>query len=116
MQVYCLVKDSLGNKATSRAAKITIVYRPWIIMQTESLDVYNGGRATFKVEAGGTGLKYQWYYKKKDQTEFSVWTDRTHASETVTPNATWDGIQLYCIVKDSAGNSVKSDTITVTVK
>ena len=28
----------------------------------------------------GSGLKYQWYFKKKGQTSFSIWNGRTHAS------------------------------------
>ncbi len=115
MQVYCLVKDSLGNKATSRAAKITIVYRPWIIMQTESLDVYNGGRATFKVEAGGTGLKYQWYYKKKDASDWKKWNGRTEAIVTAIANSTWDGMQAKCEVTGVTGHTVTSQPCVFTV-
>ena len=64
----------------------------------------------------GSGLTYQWYYKKVGQSGFSIWKGHTSASDTCTPNAIWNGIQLYCIIKDSAGNTVKSDTITVTIK
>ena len=113
IQLYCEIKDGAGNTVKSDTVTIRVLS---ITKQPESQTVTLGNSITISVQATGGGLKYQWYYKKKDQAEFSVWTDRTHASETVTPNATWDGIQLYCIVKDSAGNSVKSDTITVTVK
>ena len=41
---------------------------------------------------------------------------RTHAAENVTPNATWDGIQLYCRVQDAFGSAVNSETAVVTVK
>ena len=54
--------------------------------------------------------------KKAGQTSFSKWNGRTHASETVTPNATWNGIQLYCVVTDSAGKSLKSGTAKITIK
>ncbi len=75
-----------------------------------------GDSVSFSVKAEGEGLTYQWYYKKAGQTSFSAWNGRTHASETVTPNESWNGIQLYCIVKDASGYSVKSKVITFTVK
>ena len=116
IQLYCKVTDGAGNYVNSSTATITIKSGITITQQPESQSILLGKTLTLSVSATGSELKYQWYFRKMGKTEFSVWTDRTHASETVTPNATWDGIQLYCIVKDSAGNSVKSDTITVTVK
>ena len=74
-----------------------------------------GDSVTLSLEAQGDGLTYQWYYKKADNDSFTLWNGRIHAAETCTPNETWDGIQLYCIVTDSTGNTVKSDTITVKV-
>ena len=53
-----------------------------------------GDSVSFSVKAEGEGLTYQWYYKKAGQTSFSAWNGRTHASETVTPNESWNGIQL----------------------
>ena len=61
-------------------------------------------------------MKERRFFKKRGQSDFSVWNSRTHASETCTPNATWNGIQLYCIVTDGAGKTAQSKTITVTVK
>ena len=74
-----------------------------------------GDSVTLSLEAQVDGLTYQWYYKKADNDSFTLWNGRIHAAETCTPNETWDGIQLYCIVTDSTGNTVKSDTITVKV-
>ena len=68
---------------------------------------------TLSIKAEGKGLSYQWYYKKLGQTGFSEWSGRTHANESVVPNQSWDGIELYCEVTDANGNKVKSDTITV---
>ena len=87
-----------------------------ITQQPKSMSVTAGGNITLSVKAAGTGLKYQWHFKKKGQTTFSAWNGRTHASESVSPNATWHGIQLYCVVSDTVGDSVKSAVITVTVK
>ena len=74
-----------------------------------------GESLTVSVKAQGSGLTYQWYYKKLGKVSFAAWKGHTHASETVTPPATWNNIQLYCVVKDASGKSVKSDTIIIYV-
>ena len=87
-----------------------------ITSQPKSQTVNFGKKVTLSVKTNGSGLKYQWYFKKKGQKSFSEWKGRISSTETATPNATWDGIQLYCKVTDSAGNSVNSKTVTVKVK
>ena len=84
------------------------------MQQPENQTVALGDSITLSVKAQGTGLKYRWYYKKEGQDSFSPY--RTNGVETVTPNATWDGIQLYCVVTDIFGNSVQSETVTITVE
>ena len=112
IQLYCLVKDSTGKSVKSNTATIRVLS---IATQPESQTVALGKTLTLSVKATGAGLSYQWYFKKKGQSAFSIWNGHTKATETCTPNSTWDGIQLYCLVKDSAGNSVKSNTATVTL-
>ena len=116
IQLYCIVKDSAGNSVKSNTITVSVKSGPVITKPPTNQTISLGSSVTLSLTATGTGLTYQWYFKKAGQTSFSAWNGRTHASETVTPNATWDGIQLYCIVKDSGGNSVKSNTVTVTVK
>ena len=115
MKVYCKVTDKYGNYLNSKTVIITITGLKMITQPTNKT-INLGSSVTLSLKAEGSGLTYQWYYKKAGQTSFSTWNGRTHASETVTPNITWNGIQLYCIVKDSGGNKVQSNTITVTVK
>ena len=67
-----------------------------------------GSAVTLSLKAKGEGVTYQWYYKKTTQTSWNVWSGRTHASETVTPNESWNGIQLYCKVTDKSGKTVDS--------
>ena len=116
IKLYCVVKDSAGKSVQSDTITITVKCGPVITQQPVSQSVSLGQTITVSLKATGDGLTYQWYFKKAGQTSFSKWNNRTNASETVTPNDTWDGIQLYCVVKDGAGNSVKSDTITISVK
>ena len=116
IQLYCVVRNSAGNTTKSNTITVTVKIVPVITTQPTSKTVSLGDSLTLSLKATGEGLTYQWYFRKKGQSDFSAWNNRTHASETVTPNATWDGIQLYCVVRNSAGNTTKSNTITVTVK
>ena len=115
IQLYCRVTDSAGHSISSDTATITLVSGPVITAQPKNQFIVLGSSATISVKASGSGLSYQWYYKKKGQTAWNVWNGRTHASETVTPNVTWDGIQLYCRVTDGAGNRVNSSVMSVSV-
>ena len=87
-----------------------------ILMQPTNAEIAPGESLTLSLSASGNKLSYQWYYKKAGQTAISEWKGRIHESETVTPNASWDGIQLYCVVTDSHGNTIQSDTVSVTVR
>ena len=104
-----------------KAKANTTLYAVWqhgalkITTQPVNQTIKLGNTLTLSLKAEGSGLTYQWYYKKSGQTSFSTWNGRTKASETCTPNATWDGIQLYCIVKDSTGKTVQSNTVKITV-
>ena len=115
MQVYCKVTDSKGNSVNSSAATVTLSQALKILTQPQSKTIVLGESLTISVKASGTGLKYQWYFMKKGQTAWSAWNGRTHASETVTPNATWDGIKLRCKVTDGAGQSLYSTAAAVTL-
>ena len=116
IQLYCVVRNSAGNTTKSNTITVTVKIVPVITTQPTNQTVTAGNSITLSLKASGTGLTYQWYFKKAGQTSFSVWNGRTHASETVSPNSTWNGIQLYCVVTDSAGKTAQSSTITVTVK
>ncbi len=115
MQVRCVVTDDADNTVYSNPATITIASGITVTQQPKNQSISLGKSVTLSVKATGDSLQYQWYYKKKGQSSFSVWNGRTHASETVTPNATWDGIQLYSRVTDASGKTVDSDTVTVSV-
>ena len=116
IELYCGIKDAAGFKADSATVRITVSGTPKITSQPVSQSIALGETIRLSVRAEGVGLTYQWYYKKAGQTSFSKWNGRTHATETVTPNATWDGIQLYCEIKDSAGAATKSDAAKITLQ
>lgn len=84
-----------------------------ITQQPQNITVTPGDSFTLSVMAKGEGLRYQWYYKKAGQDSFRIWKGHTLSSEVIVPNPSWDGIQLYCVITDRFGNSVKSRTMTV---
>ncbi len=104
---------ALGNKAERNAAseneKIVIIEQPTDVLTKPNKQV------TFRVVASGTGLEYQWYYKKKNNKSWSLW--RVHYTAEIQPssNSTWDGLQVRCKITDNEGNSVYSDTASVTL-
>ena len=73
-----------------------------------------GSKFSTKVVATGDGLKYQWYYKNASAASYtkSSVTGATYSGTMVT---SWDGRQIYCIVTDQYGNSVKTNTITLKI-
>ena len=115
IQLYCLIRDISGASVKSGAAKICFGTPLAITTQPTNKSGQQGQPLTISFKAQGTGLKYQWYFKKKGQTSWTLWNGRTGASETVTPNATWDGIQLYCLVTDVSGATAKTNTVTVSL-
>lgn len=113
IQLYCKLTDADGNTLQSSTATINVLD---ITQNPESRSILLGKPLTLSVKAVGTGLSYQWYYRKPGQSSFSVWKGRTHATETVPPNATWDGIQLYCVVYGNGrAMSCRSSTAMVSV-
>ena len=116
MQVYCLIKDTKDHSVSSNAVTLTIAEHggPIITQQPESQTIKLGDELTVSVAAEGENLTYQWYYMKKGATAWTKWNNRTNAIEKVTPNATWDGMKLYCVVSDSHGKSLDSEVATIT--
>ena len=111
-QVYCVVADQYGYEATS--AIVTLYkYTPLAIV-TEPSDVVvdNGQKAATTVEATGDGLTYQWYIKNKTASKFSK-SSVTKATYSTTMSDTVDGRQAYCVITDILGNTVTTNTVTL---
>ena len=111
-QLYCVVKDESGNSVQSNT--VTISLRPAILITSQPEDAMapDGELVRVTVEAEGEGLTYEWWYALAGSTKFYK-SSITTATYTTRMDATRDGCQLYCIVKDENGNSVQSDTVTL---
>ena len=114
IKLYCTISDSKGNKLNSDTATVTFSTTFAITQQPQNASIALGSEVTLSVKATGSNLTYQWYFMKKGATAWSKWNGRTHATEKVTPNESWDGIKLYCVVKDGSGNTLDSNVATIT--
>ena len=118
MQVRCKVTDTTGKSVYSNAATVTIAAASTlkITQQPKNVTASADDVVPFVIKASGTGLKYQWYIKKSGQTSWKAWSGRTSAAFFSTANSSWNGMQVRCIVTDSTGKTVTSNTVKVTIK
>ena len=84
-------------------------------MRSGQLVHSSGATATVTVKATGDGLTYKWYFKNKGDSQFSLTNSFTGNTYSVAKDATRDGRQVYCVVKDKYGNSVDTNVVTLTM-
>ncbi|MBQ9902519.1 MAG: hypothetical protein IJM51_09100 [Clostridia bacterium] len=89
---------------------------PFITSQPANVTAKVGDTVTFTVKAKGSGLTYQWYYKKKSDSGWKVWSGHTDASASGKMTADWDGMQVYCAVSGADGETVNSEPAAVTLR
>lgn len=70
----------------------------------------SGKKAKVTVTAKGKDIKYKWYYKDKKANDYTYASSFTGSSYSVKMNSACDGRKVYCIITDSSGNTIKSDT------
>ena len=75
-----------------------------------------GKTASVEARATGDGLKYQWYFKDKGASKFSLTTSFKTKTYSVQMNKSRDGRQVYCVITDKYGTSRRTATTTLTVK
>jgi len=113
-QVYCVLYDSLGNSVSTRTVTlrsgdpdqpITITRQP-----VDALVSYNRvGRVS--VEASGYDLTYEWWAKDNGDARF--FKSPTYFGKEYATNVDEirNGRQVYCLITDAYGNTVKTDTV-----
>ncbi|MBR4692190.1 MAG: hypothetical protein IKP17_05480 [Oscillospiraceae bacterium] len=113
-QVYCIVTDAYGNTVQTNTATMTLAEPLTITAELEDFSGPLGSMATFTVEATGEGLTYQWWVKKPSAAKFSR-SSITAATYSVELTEARNGNQVYCVVTDAWGNTVQTNTATMTV-
>ncbi len=112
-QVYCVVTDCYGNSLRSDIATLSVT-PPTITRQPKDCVANVGDEAFVYCEASGDGLTYQWYFKNVDMGSFAKSSVTTSTySYMMTPEKS--GRQVYCVVKNVVGATVKSDVVTLSM-
>ena len=115
-QLYCVVKDENGNSVQSDTVTISLQKAELkITKQPEDAMALDGELVHVTVEAEGEHLTYEWWYATPGSTKFYKSSIAT-ATYSTRMDASRDGRQLYCIVKDENGNSVQSNTVTISLR
>ncbi|PYB68153.1 hypothetical protein DMB44_05380 [Thermoplasma sp. Kam2015] len=109
--VYVIIKDSVGNSATSNTIDETVNPDPSVSITSSQNPTDIGNSVTFTASpSGGTGsYTYQWYWS--NGTAISGATSQSYTT-SFSSSGTYG---VYVIIKDSVGNSATSNTITETV-
>ncbi len=117
-QFRCVVSsewEELNGTKYSNAATLRMSDLFAITTQPQDASAYEGQKATTRVKATGLELKYAWYVKDVEDDDF--WKSTiTSSSYSVTMNAARNGRQVYCVVTDKYGNTLTSETATLTTK
>jgi hypothetical protein len=75
-----------------------------------------GETASTTVTATGDGLTYTWYYTSNGKVNEFYKSSVTGATYTTTMDATRDGRKVYCVITDKYGNTVTTNTVTLSMK
>ena len=114
-QVYCIVTDKNGDMVVSDTITLSKYVPISIVSLPQSATVANGKKAVASVKATGSGLKYQWYVKNKTAVSFTK-SSITKDTYSVTMSDAVDGRQLYCVITDAKGCSLKTNTVVFAKK
>lgn len=119
-EVYCVVTDKTGASIQSNTVTLTMdTGTIKIIEQPVDTDTAKGEQAVVSVAATGEGLTYEWYYKNPGNKKFYISAEQFVIDGGTTysiPMAAWrDGQQVYCVITDINGDTVQTNTVTLTM-
>ncbi len=112
-EIYCVVTDKYGVSVQTKTVTLHMGTPLSIKEQPTNVTAKNGGQVLISFTAEGDGLSYKWYYKDADASNFSVTKTFTSNSYTVEMSADRSGRQVYCVVTDKYGFSVKTNVATM---
>ncbi|MBR4692859.1 MAG: hypothetical protein IKP17_08880, partial [Oscillospiraceae bacterium] len=112
-QLYCVVTDAFGDSVQTNTVTMTVGAALTVADLADYVGPL-GSTASFTAEATGTGLTYQWYVKKPSASSFSRSSIKT-ATYSVELTEARNGNQVYCVVTDAYGDSVQTNTVSMTI-
>ena len=114
-KLYCVVTDKYGNSITTETVTLSAAVPPVITAQPQNASALLGKSVSATVKAEGEGLTYKWYVCEPGKTSFykSSITSSTYSYKMTEAK---DGRKAYCVVTNSYGASVTSNTVTLTME
>ena len=109
-QVYCVVTDKYGNTAKSNTVTLSAESSIAITTQPKTTYAKLGASGKVTVAASGEGLTYTWYFKNPGAADFTK-SGIKSSTYSMTMQKSLSGRQVYCVVTDKNGSTVKSNTV-----
>ncbi|MDO4306319.1 MAG: NlpC/P60 family protein [Eubacteriales bacterium] len=112
----CIVTDSTGKEVISEPARLLIKgVKPIIRSQPKDVICEENATARFGITAVGTGLTYKWQYSDNEGATWATGTVKT-ANYSTTATASRHGRLLRCIVTDTYGNEIISESARLLIE
>jgi hypothetical protein len=112
-RLYCVITDAYGNTVTTKTVTMSAADPVSITTQPKNYVGAVGSTATATVVATGEGLTYQWYFANPGAAGFTKSGSKT-ATYSATLTAANSGRRMYCVITDAYGNTVTTNTVTMT--
>ena len=111
-RVYCVITDAYGNSVTTNTAEIRL--SP-LLITSQPVDFTGvlGDTVNFHVEASGSGLIYEWFFRDVGSNAFSKTDTFTGPEYSVVLTQARAGRQVYCKITDQYGNSITTNTVEI---
>ena len=106
------VTEELVSYAMFRMVRPEVFTEAMIVRQPQDASAALNEEMAISLEAAGTGLTYQWYWRNAGEEEFKVSQCTTDTYYT-TMTKVRAGREIYCVVTDSQGNQVTSNVVTL---
>ncbi len=114
-RIYCVITDKYGNSVKTNTVTLGMTSNLKITRQPISTSAPIGGTVNVTVGVQGEGLTYKWYYANKGVSSFShtkTFSGNTYSTTMTNARA---GRRIYCVITDKYGNSVRTNTVTLSM-
>jgi len=112
-KVYCVITDKHGYSVKTDTVTLRVI-KPEITQQPQNCYAQIGETVSTSVEATGSNLTYQWYFRNSGSKKFSKASIKGNTYQVAMSDSR-NGRQIYCVITDQYGASVTSKTVTLKV-
>lgn len=113
-EIYCVITDKYGNSVQTETATMKLKETVKLNGKLKGAAAGSKEKVSVTVKASGDGLKYTWYVKDPGSSKYSKSSVKTDTySYTMTSKKS--GRRVYCVVTDRYGNSVKTNSVVLSM-